>query len=176
MPPTTRGTIAPRRKDKNSIVAPLEPPEASDILQLPTPKRRKRGPTDDEYLQFARALVGDDTKTALRVAGHQDDSSVSPEGKWCVCGIAEDEVVSMEDMIRCDDRQVRFPVFSFLFMLRQLNMPSATPAGSISAASNSPVIHPRSLAGSARIVSRPVMSGKRSMGSSVSEAKMVSRS
>ncbi|KAF2163141.1 hypothetical protein M409DRAFT_26586 [Zasmidium cellare ATCC 36951] len=134
MPPITRGAKTPRRHDNLSIFAqdklggPIESP-GSENLQLPTPtpsqRKRKRAPQEDEFVQFARSLIADDTAVALRVAGCGGDSTeTASDGKWCLCGMAEEDIVDLEYMIRCDNRQCN-PGW---FHLRCVKLPSQPPS------------------------------------------------
>ncbi|KAK4495375.1 hypothetical protein PRZ48_013706 [Zasmidium cellare] len=115
MAPVTPELKTPRRSGRISITASdkrlqsaIESP-GSENLQLPTPKRRKRkagAPQEDEFMQFARSLVADDTESALRVAGCSEVSTeAASDGQWCVCGIAEEDMFDLESVIRCDNRQ-----------------------------------------------------------------------
>lgn len=112
MPATTRGAAG--RNDPLNMMAPIAtPPDspASDIV-FSTPKRRRgkgkaKEAEEDEFMQFARELVADDTPVVLRDFGYREEPvKTDPTQKWCYCGITEETEVEMDEMIRCANRQV----------------------------------------------------------------------
>lgn len=113
MPPATRTGGQPRRPDTAlSILDPLNDTFINPAGTTPR-KRRKRKlapavePEDDEYIQFIKEQLTDDTEEALALAGYREEpEQSSPDEKWCICGITQEELVDMEKMIRCANRQV----------------------------------------------------------------------